>query len=369
MSIEKELKLIIQAAREFSVKQLAPEREENDKYPFGSFFSHVVEKAFDLDLFHLLLPGEFDGLDLGLTALSAVLENLCREDSSLAGIIFTTVAAQEILRLAGAEKELKKISNRGAWADFLLAMPVFDNPSEVNRFAAVRSENERYFLSGRIDYLVLGNLAAHALIPAKAGASSGYGYFLLDLKANGIKLSEPVLSLGLHACPAVDLELNQAPALLIGEMGAGERYFTQMADRMHVAAAAMALGIMKGSFKEALDYAKNREQGGQEIINWSEVKMMLADMAVQISTAEMIVAQAAQSADEQTAKWQARSRAAALHVQQMACELTTNGIQIMGGVGYMKDFGQEKRFRDAKHLQALLGMAPLKKLAFLQNMI
>ncbi|MBI5896521.1 MAG: acyl-CoA dehydrogenase, partial [Desulfobacterales bacterium] len=51
------------------------------------------------------------------------------------------------------------------------------------------------------------------------------------------------------------------------------------------------------------------------------------------------------------------------------CDVTTDGIQVMGGVGYMKDFGQEKRFRDAKHTQALLGIAPAKKIKFMNEML
>ena len=61
--------------------------------------------------------------------------------------------------------------------------------------------------------------------------------------------------------------------------------------------------------------------------------------------------------------------ATAVFVQKTACDVASDGVQILGGVGYMKDFGQEKRFRDAKHLQALLGMVPMKKLRFIENMI
>lgn len=63
----------------------------------------------------------------------------------------------------------------------------------------------------------------------------------------------------------------------------------------------------------------------------------------------------------------ARLQAAAIHVLSAACDLTTNGVQVLGGVGYMKDFGQEKRMRDAKQVQALLGIFPLKKLKYLEK--
>jgi alkylation response protein AidB-like acyl-CoA dehydrogenase len=167
----------------------------------------------------------------------------------------------------------------------------------------------------------------------------------------------------------VDLTLSNVKGTLIGEEGKGSVYFEKMADRMHAAAAAISLGIMKGSFREAFDYAKKREQGGHTIINWSEVKMLLANMAIKISNAEMVLERACKAVDSHEPKWETRARAAALHIQEMACDLTTDGVQLLGGVGYMKDFGQEKRFRDAKHVQALLGITPVKKIAFIENMI
>lgn len=363
----KEMKMMAKAAGEFAARQLTPEREENDKYPFGPFFSTAVQKAFDLDFFHLLLPEALNGLQMGVSAFAVVLENICRADSSLGGIIFTTVAAQQLMQHAGSTDLLKAICASESVNDFLIALPVFNNPAQVKHLADVRLTGDRFMLSGQMEYMVLGGLARHALVPAQRSGTEGFSYFLVDLEHVGIRESDSVLSLGLHACPAVDLELNQVEGTLVGREGEGELYFDKMADRLHAAAAAMSLGIMKGAFKEALDYARKREQGGQTIIYWSEVKMILADMAVKISNAEMIVAHACEAVDARTSDWQARSHAAALHVQEMACDVTTDGIQVLGGVGYMKDFGQEKRFRDAKHLQALMGIVPVKKIKFLER--
>jgi alkylation response protein AidB-like acyl-CoA dehydrogenase len=363
----KEIKMMAKAAGEYAAGQLTPEREENDKYPFGPFFSNAVKKAFDLDFFHLLLPEALNGMQMGVGALAVVLENICRADSSLGGIIFTTVAAQQLMLQADSTEPLKTICESESVNEFLIALPIFNNPAQVKHLADVRLAEGRFILSGQLEYMVLGGLAGHALVPAQRTGIEGFSYFLVDLEQAGVHKSDAVLSLGLHACPAVDLELDQVEGTLIGREGEGELYFYKMADCLHAAAAAMSLGIMKGAFKEALDYARRREQGGQPIIHWSEVKMILANMAVKISNAEMIVSRACEAVDARTGGWQACSYAAALHVQEMACEVTTDGIQVLGGVGYMKDFGQEKRFRDAKHLQALMGIAPVKKIKLFER--
>ena len=366
----KELKLLNKAASDFAKKELAPSREENDKYPYGPFFGTILDKAYEIDFLHILLSEKAGGMGQGLSALSVVLDNICQEDASLGGIMFTTAAAHELITIAGNDDKLAQITETAKKVqDFLIAFPVFNNPSEVPHVASAAKKGESYTLSGSVEYMVAGNISGHALVPATLPGTDGYTYFLVDLGKDTVSASAPVLSLGLHACPAVDMTFNNAEGMLVGEAGKGADYFKAMSDRLHVAAAAMSLGIMKGSLKEGLTYAKGRFQGGREIIHWSEMKMILADMGVKIKNGEMILKTAVNAVDAKENGWQACSRAAAIHIQSMACDVTTDGIQVLGGVGYMKDFGQEKRFRDAKHIQSLLGMAPLKKINYFEDYI
>jgi alkylation response protein AidB-like acyl-CoA dehydrogenase len=97
--------------------------------------------------------------------------------------------------------------------------------------------------------------------------------------------------------------------------------------------------------------------------------MILSNMAVRMNIADMTLRQACQAVEQNEPGWELNSLAAAIHIQEMACDLTTDGIQLLGGYGYMKDYGQEKRFRDAKHVQALLGMVPMKRLQYIKKII
>lgn len=365
---DKELKLLDKTSAEFARKELSPNREEHDRYPFAPFFAPVLQKAFALDFFHVMLPEALGGIGQGITALSVVLYNLCREDSSLGGIIFTHTAAQELLLAAGEKTPIQRITEDAESVnDLLIAFPVFNNPLEIADMATFEKAESGFHLSGAIEFVSLGNIAARALLPAKQKGSETFSYFLINLSAPGVAISDPVHSLGVHSCPAADIRLEKVEGMPIGDQGQGGSYFNAMADRMSVAAAAMSAGIMKGSFDDALTYSRKRVQGGREIINWSEVRMILADMMVTLKNAEMVVSRAGRAADTKENGWQESARAAAVYVQEAACDLTTWGIQVLGGVGYMKDFGQEKRFRDAQHLHALLGLAPLKKLALIKK--
>jgi len=99
------------------------------------------------------------------------------------------------------------------------------------------------------------------------------------------------------------------------------------------------------------------------------MRKLLADMAVHIEIADMVVAKAGRSVDQEEKGWQQKALAAAIHLQETAVQVTTDGVQVLGGVGYMQDFGQEKRFRDAKHIQACFGLTPLKPIRLLEQII
>lgn len=367
-TIDAELEPFEYLAKKFASKELAPDREENDKYPFGPFFDEVLKKAHEVGFLGISVQEDMEGI--AQSVLCVTLENLCEADASLGGIIFTNTVAQEIMLSAGSKSILDGVTSNASNAeDFLIAFPVFNDPSEIKNVADARKEGDRYILSGGIDYLVLGGIAHHALIPASIDGGDDYSFFLIDLFADGMGISEPIVSLGLHACPAVDIGLYDVEGEIIGEEGQGNTYFETASDKMYVAAAAMSSGIMKGSFNEAVEYANERFQGGRKIVNWSEIRMILANMAVKVKIAEMTVSKASRAVDTNEKGWDLCSRAAAIHVQDMACDLTTDGIQVLGGCGYMEDHGQEKRFRDAKQIQAILGLNPIKKTKYIDKVI
>ena len=91
-------------------------------------------------------------------------------------------------------------------------------------------------------------------------------------------------------------------------------------------------------------------QGGKKIIDWTEFQMLLADMAIEIEVAGLALKSLRQAAQTQSPGWENRALATAASIQKKACDVTSSGIQALGGVGYMKDFGQEKRFRDAQQI-------------------
>jgi alkylation response protein AidB-like acyl-CoA dehydrogenase len=368
-SFKSDLKPFEKLASSFAAKELSKKTEEHDCYPFGEFFTGVLDKMYDVGFLGVMLPEELGGIGGSISTLCVILENICRADSSAGGIIFTNALSQEIMLTAGANDLAKKIFPGASTAgEALVAFPSFVDPALTDKLPMAAKKGKGYTLTGTLDFLVLGGLASRAIIPARFKDGSSYSFFLVDLSDKGIEKSEPIFTLGLHACPAVDVTINGVKARLIGEQGKGGAYFKQISPLMHVAAAAMNTGIMRGSFNEALAYSKERFQGGREIINWSEVSMLLAGMAIKADVAGMCVAQSCQAMELGGDDWSSHGIAAALHIHELACDAVTDGIQVLGGNGYMKDYGQEKRYRDARQVQALLGAAPMKKIDLIRGL-
>jgi alkylation response protein AidB-like acyl-CoA dehydrogenase len=369
-TIKCELKSFEDLAHSFAAKELAANREEHDRYPFGPFFDSVVAKAYEVGLLGAILPEECGGIGQDVSALCIILDHISAADASLGGIIFTNALSQEIMLAAGNKDLLADIMGGAADAKAaLIANQSFANPSETGTALEAVKIKDNYILNGAIEYVVLGGISGHALVPAHIKGQEGYSFFLIDLADKGLTKGKPIFSLGLHACPAVDLSMVGVAGTLVGRENDGAKCFDQASDRMHSAVAAIQCGIMKGSFQEALAYSQERFQGGREIIKWSGLRMLLGEMVVQVKIAEMVVSEAAMAVENQEHQWNLYARAAALHLSELACKLTTDGIQVLGGNGYMKDYGQEKRFRDAKHVQAFLGLAPMRKLSLIKDMV
>ncbi len=366
---DSELGIFEQSVLDFASRELLEKRQENDRCGFGPLFEGVLKKAGSIGFFSVTLPEELDGSAMSVSALCLLLDDLCRFDASLAGIIFADTLAKELVYQSGDFPALCKLAPEPGLDGFtLFACQSHHDPAECIGLKAVREGDGTYLLSGKADFVVLGGIAPVAVLPAPAGAGD-YSLFLVDLTGAGVNRSEPIMSLGLHACPAVDIDLELARGLLVGDECRGRSYFEAVSGKMHAAAAAMYLGIVKGSFEEGLSYAGEREQGGRRIVNWTEVRRMLARMAVKVKAADMIVSEACRAADEDEPGWELGAMAAALLIGEMACDITSDGIQVLGGNGYMEDFGQEKRFRDAQHVRSLLGMAPMRELEFITKVV
>lgn len=362
-----ELRAFSDLARSFAKKELASHLHGHE-YPYSLDVKGIIETAKEAGLFGINLPLEWGGVGLDVRALAGIVQEISAIDAGMAGMLFTHAAALEIIAAAAdSDKEnCLSVYEAVTGTDSIpLAFQSCSSPAETD-FPEVSG---KHLLNGRLPFLVLGAAARYAVAAGARQKEKGFSYYLIDLSHDGAAMSDPILTLGLQACQAVDVTLSDVPGLLIGEQGSGEVCFEKMQLRMSLAAAAISLGIMEGCFKEALAYTGQRWQGGRNIVEWSAVRMKLAEMAIAVDVGRSCLKGISSVCDAAPPDENASAAAAAIHMSELACSMTSEGVQVLGGNGYMKDYGQEKRMRDARQAGSLLGMSGLKKMSYIERII
>lgn len=354
-------------ATDFSVKVLANSIHEYE-YPYKLDPSVIIGSVIDLGFLSINLPVEYGGLGLGFQPLAGILEQISLIDAGLAGTVFANTAALEIISIASSSPGCGKIYEIISQANALpLAFQAYLCPAEASVPKAIKRDGT-YYLNGRADLVVSGGTASYAIMPGTHDDGS-YSYFLVNLNDKEIKKSGPVITIGMQSCRPVDIELAGGRGIVIGNEGEGKLLFEEVCKRMSYAVCGILLGIMKGSFKAGLEYCEQRYQGGRMIIDWSDVRMKLAGMGSVIALAETCVYGLKSMYASGSAKAGPSAVSCAVQIGNMSTNVTSEGMQVLGGNGYMKDYGQEKRMRDAKQAQSLLGSSPLRKKRFIDDII
>lgn len=345
-------------AERFSKKEIAPLALEKDRYPFADFQEEAVKVAASVGLLGMTLPEKYGGMGQGMRALGAVLEVIARADASMAAVILTQALARAvIIELGPPETAEKWVALEKDGITLLLAFPLYEDPENLPESVSAKRDGNSFKLDGAIGYLACLPVARAVIVPAKIADTGKSGFFLVETTMKGMTVSEPVVSLGLRGCPAADLELKNVSVPSSNQLGGedGAEKFVEAVEHFRGPLAAIALGILHGAYSASLNYTKDRYQAKKQIIEHHMVRRMLSQMVSWIDIASPAVAHACLTADRD----EICSASELLSIQEIvtmaATRATTDAVQTLGGYGYMHEYGQEKRMRDAKQLQAVFG--------------
>jgi alkylation response protein AidB-like acyl-CoA dehydrogenase len=364
-----ELKHFEDLAERFARKELEPKSLELDYYPHTPFNQAALEAASGIGLLNLTLPEAFGGSGQGMTALALILAGLAQADASFAAVIFAQALAQAaITKWATQDVAEKLLKIREAAKPLLFALPLYAPPADIPLDVKADKNDQGYVLDGNLSDMFLAQVADRLIIPAEVQGSGRASFFSIEKQSPGVNLSEPVISLGLHNCPIADVTLQgveAGPENILGSEGQAGDEYPGLCAQFGGPYAAISLGVLTGSYKAALSFAKDRYQGGKQIIEHDQVRVMLANMTLLIDISKAACMRACREAD--SGGDLNAALAAGIFVTDAVTRATTDGVQILGGYGYMHDYGQEKRMRDAKQVQAMFGPSPLKRLEFFAN--
>ena len=169
--------------------------------------------------------------------------------------------------------------------------------------------------------------------------------------------------MGIKPCVTGSLamsDLKVPETHVVGELGRGFYYTLELFDGTRITVAAQAVGMAQGAFDRALTYAKTRKQFGQPIINFQGISFKLAEMAMKIESARLMMYKAAWLYDKEKPNAVATSMAKA-HASRMAMEVTDDAIQVFGGYGYLADYHVERFHRCAKITEIYEGTSEMQK--------
>ncbi len=360
-------------AHEFAERELRPiarEWDEREDCP-----PELLGKAAALGLTSHAIPVEYGGGGVSAVTSSLVVEELSWGCAGLSAPIAATMFPVRPLLRAGTEEQRQRWLPRLAAEEGCLAAIAFTEPGAGSDVAGIqtsaRREGDEYVLNGEKCYITNGGIAELTIVFARleqAGLNGALTAFLVEAGDPGVSAGRKEPKLGLRSSYTGSLLFDDAriPAdRLLGEEGDGFAIAMDFFMHSRPQVAAEALGIARAAFEYATDYAKERHAFGRPLLAKQGVSFKLADMAIGVEAARLLVWRAAAALDSGQDAGLLGSLAKAF-AADTAMSVTTDAVQVLGGAGIMRDHPVEKWMRDAKVLQIVEGTSEIQRHVIVQ---
>jgi alkylation response protein AidB-like acyl-CoA dehydrogenase len=351
-----EQRLFRDTLREFVDEQIRPvarEWEASGHYP-----EEIVTQLRELGLFGLTVPEEFGGLGADLVSLALTFEEISRGWMGVAGILGShTLSCWMLARFGTPEQKktyLPGLASGERRTGIALTEP--GAGSDLQGIATTaRRDGDSYVLNGRKTWITNARHADPLPVLAKtdpeaAPAHKGMSVLLVEAGTPGFEVIRDLPKLGYRGPETCELMLDEvrvpATALLGGTEGRGLQQVLAALETGRINVASRAVGVAQEAYDQALRYAGQREAFGQPIAGFQAIQLKLADMAIKVQSARLLVYWAASKADAGQ-RTDLESGMAKVHASQVAMECAIAAMEVHGGYGYSAEFTVERLYRDA----------------------
>jgi alkylation response protein AidB-like acyl-CoA dehydrogenase len=367
---------IRELVRTLARERIAPRAAEIDAS--GDFPWDMVELLREHEILGLPFEERFGGTGTGTLMVLVAIEEISRACATT-GLI---LALQELGALAikndGAEEQKERYLPRVASGEWLPAYALTE-PGSGSDAAAMRSEarleGDEYVLKGSKRFITNAGVAALYVVFAKTdpqAGHSGISAFIVEADAPGFEVGRIEPKMGIKGSTTGEVFFNDCrvpTANRIGEEGDGFRVAMRVLDRSRPGIAAQALGIAQGATDYALEYAKSRETMGKPIADHQLIAAKLAEMETKCEAARGLLYKVGMAIDEGVEPLTKLSAMTKLFCGDIAMEVTTEAVQVLGGYGYMKEYPVERMMRDAKITQIYEGTQEIQRLVIAREMV
>jgi alkylation response protein AidB-like acyl-CoA dehydrogenase len=356
--LQKSVKDLAHTIAEEKIKPVRAHLDETEEFP-----RDVMKNLAETDMFRIFIPEAYEGLGAGCFELCLVIEELSRVCSAVALCYAACSLGTITLIQYGSEEQKKKYLPRIASGEILAAFAVTEAEAGSDA-GSIRTTATKvpggYLINGTKRFITNGGEAQLYTVMAltdKAKGIRGASAFLVEKDAPGFTFGRKEKKLGIRASATRELVFEDCfvpEGNRIGKEGMGFLMTMSLFDNTRPGIAAQALGVAQGALEAATEYAKTRIQFGHPIIALQAVQHMLANMATDIEAARALVYATARTLDA-GGKVSMESAMAKVFASDVAMRVTTDAVQVFGGVGFMRDFPVEKMMRDAKITQIYEG--------------
>ena len=376
--LNEEQREIRELVRAIARERVAPRAAEIDKS--GEFPWDVVDVFRENELFGVMFDEAYGGIGESSLMTLVTIEELSKVCAT-SGLI---IAVQELgslgIKLAGTDEQKARFLPRlasGEWlAAYALTEPGSGSDSAAMSSTATRA-GEAYVLNGGKRFITNAGVASLYVVFAKTDPVAGHGgitAFVVEADAPGLEVGriEPKMGIRGSTTGEVFFDDCRVPAEnRLGEEGEGFKLAMRILDRSRPGIAAQGLGLAQGATDYAVDYARSRQTMGRPIAQHQLIAGMLADMETKCEAARGLLYKVGRMIDEGDtgAALTKLSAMAKLFCTDVAMEVTTDAVQVLGGYGYIQEYPVERMMRDAKITQIYEGTNQIQRLVIAREML
>jgi alkylation response protein AidB-like acyl-CoA dehydrogenase len=364
------------AVREVCDEKVAPHAAEADE--LGEFPKASFEALRAADFHAPHVPESYGGVGGDALAVVIVIEEIARACASSSLIPAVNKLASMPWLLAGSE-ELKQrylppLATGDAMASYCLSEPEAGSDAAGMTTRAVR-DGDDWVISGTKRWITnagVSELYTVFAVTDPAQRSKGISAFVVEKADGGVSFGAPEKKLGIKGSPTREVYLDNVRIpgdRLIGAEGTGFGTAMKTLDHTRVTIAAQAVGIAQGALDYALGYVKERQQFGKAIAEFQGLQFMLADMGMKLEAARQLTYVAAAKSERGDADLTYFGAAAKCFASDVAMEITTDAVQLLGGYGYTRDFPVERMMRDAKITQIYEGTNQVQRIVMARQLL
>jgi alkylation response protein AidB-like acyl-CoA dehydrogenase len=358
----------MQSVKRFAKEKVAPLAEEIEES--GHFPEHLVKMMSELGIIGLPYEMEYEGGGGSLLAMSMAMEELAKVCANTAMVPTTQELGAMPIIVGGSIEQKKKylpdIAKGTKRISFCLTEP--DAGSDVSAMTTrAEFDGENYIINGAKRFSSYADVASLLCVFAKTDVTKGHkgiSTFVVDVNTPGVTIGKKENKMGFKGFSACEVYFDHVivpKENILGVEGEGFKIAMKTLDKTRPLVAAIGVGLAQGALDYAIAYSKERKQFGQSISEFQGLRWMMADMRTEIEAARQLVYKSATIIDNgepDAALYGAMSKC---YATDTAMKVTTNALQILGGVGYMKEYPTERYFRQAKLLQIVEGTNQIQR--------